>query len=219
MNLVNKIEVFIVDDHPIFRHGLRKVLETDPRLVVVGEACDAEEALANIKTLKPQVAVVDLTLPGMNGLELAGALQKQCPAVAVIILTMHKEEHLIRGALDRGVKGYILKDNALHEALGAILAVAKGDSYITPSLSQFLIQRDRRAEALRKRLPGLASLTPMERRVLKLLAENKTSREIGREIFISTRTVETHRNNMCLKLGLQGNNKLLEFALTHKSDL
>ena len=219
MSLVNKIEVFIVDDHPIFRHGLRKVLETDPRLAVVGEACDGEEALANIKTLKPQVVVLDLTLPGMNGLELTGALQRLCPAMAVIVLTMHKDEHLIRGALDRGAKGYVLKDNALHEAVGAILAVAKGDSYITPSLSQFLIQRDRRAEALRKRLPGLASLTPMERRVLKLLAEKKTSREIGREVFISTRTVETHRNNMCLKLGLQGSNKLLEFALTHKSDL
>ncbi|HWD19905.1 MAG TPA: response regulator transcription factor [Verrucomicrobiae bacterium] len=219
MSVANKIEVFIVDDHPIFRHGLRQVLEADPRVVVVGDAADGEAALAQIKTAQPQVAVVDLTLPGMDGLALTAALQKLRPAIPVIVLTMHKDEHLIRGALDRGARGYILKDNALHEALGAILAVAKGDFYITPALSQFLVQRDRRAAALRQKAPGLDSLTPMERRVLKLLAESKTSRAIGKELFISARTVETHRNNMCVKLGFRGSHKLLEFAITHRSEL
>lgn len=132
---------------------------------------------------------------------------------------MHKEERLVVGALDRGAKGYILKDNALSEALGAIVAVAKGDFYITPSLSGCLIKRNQRADALQKEQPGLATLTPMERRVLKLVAENKTSREIGRELFISSRTVDTHRNNICKKLDLHGSHKLLQFSLAHQSEL
>jgi DNA-binding NarL/FixJ family response regulator len=216
---VNKLKVFVVDDHPFFRQGVRQAIESDPRLVVVGEAGDGTEALAKIKTLKPQVAVVDLDLPGTDGLELTRALQKLHPPIPTIILTMHKEERMVIGALDSGAKGYILKDNALHEALGAILAVAKGEFYVTPSLTGFLIKRSQRAEALQAERPGLATLTYMERRVLKLIAQNKTSREIGEELFISPRTADTHRNNICAKLGLRGSHKLLQFAILHQSEL
>jgi DNA-binding NarL/FixJ family response regulator len=216
---MNKIKVFIVDDHPIFRQGLRQVLESDPRLVVVGEANDGAEALTQIKTLKPQVAVLDIDLPRTDGLELARELQNLKPSIPAIILTMHKEEHLLNAAMDRGAKGYVLKDNALNEVIGAVLTVAKGDFYVTPSLSGFLVKRSQRAAALQEDQPGLAALTPMERRVLKLIAENKTSREIGKELFISPRTVDTHRNNISTKLQLRGSHKLLEFALTHRSEL
>jgi len=216
---MNKIKVFVVDDHPIFRQGLRQAIQSDPRLVVVGEAGDGVEALAQIKTAKPQVAVVDIDLPRSDGLELARALQQLRPPVPTIILTMHKEEHLVQGALDRGVQGYVLKDNALNEVLAAILAVAKGDCYVTASLSGCLMQRRQRAAALQHDKPALARLTPMERRVLKLVAENKTSREIAAELFISPRTVDTHRANICSKLELRGSHKLLQFALAHRSDL
>jgi DNA-binding NarL/FixJ family response regulator len=216
---MNKIKVFVVDDHPIFRKGLRQAIESDARLVVVGEAVDGVEALAQMKTLKPQVAVLDIDLPRSDGLELTRALQNLRPPIPAIILTMHKEEHLLNAALDRGAKGYVLKDNALDEVLGAILTVAKGEFYVTASLSGSLVKRSQRAAALQQEQPGLASLTPMERRVLKLIGENKTSREIGQELFISPRTVDTHRNNICTKLDLRGSHKLLQFAITHQSEL
>ena len=216
---MDKIKVFVVDDHPIFRQGLRQVIESDTRMAVVGEAGDGADALVHIKALKPQVAVVDIDLPRADGLELARALQNLRPPIPAITLTMHKEEHLVQGALDRGAKGYVLKDNALNEVLGAILTVAKGDFYVTPSLSGSLVRRSQRAAALQKDQPGLAALTPMERRVLKLIAANKTSREIGKELFISPRTVDTHRNNICSKLELHGSHKLLQFALAHQAEL
>lgn len=216
---MNKIKVFVVDDHPIFRQGLRQVIESDPRMVVAGEAGDGVAALAQIKTLKPQVAVVDIDLAGTDGLELARALQNLRPAIPTIILTMHKEEHLVHGALDRGVKGYVLKDNALNEVLGAILTVAKGEFYITPTLSGCLVKRSQRAAALQQEKPALATLTPMERRVLKFVAQSKTNREIGRELFISPRTVDTHRNNIRTKLDLHGRHTLMQFALAHQSEL
>lgn len=216
---MNKVKVFVVDDHPIFREGLRKVIESDPRMAVVGEASDGAQALAQIRSLKPHVAVVDIHLPGTNGLELTRALQNLQPPVPAIILTMHKEEQMVHAALDRGARGYILKDNALSEALSAIIAVAKGEFYVTPSLSGCLVQRSQRAAALQKEQPGLASLSPMERRILKLVAESKTSREIGKELFISPRTVEAHRANICAKLDLHGSHKLLQFAIAHQSEL
>ena len=216
---MDKIKIFIVDDHPIVRQGLRQVIESDPRLSLAGEAGDGTVALAQIKTLRPHVAVVDIDLPRLDGLELARELQSLRPPVPTIILTMHKEEHMINAALDRGAKGYIVKDNALEELLGAILTVARGDFYITPSISAFLVKRSQRAAALQKERPGLAALTMTERRILKLVAENKTSREIGRELFISPRTVETHRSNICVKLDLRGSHKLLQFALAHQSEL
>ena len=216
---MNKIKVFVVDDHPIFREGVRKVIESDPRMVVVGEAADGAEGLAQIKALKPHVAVVDIDLPQTDGLELTRALQNLQPPIPTIILTMHKQEHLVMGALDRGARGYILKDNALSEALGAILAVAKGDFYVTPSLTGCLIKRSQRMEALQQEQPGLATLTFMERRVLKLVAQSKTNREIGKELFISPRTADTHRNNIREKLGLHGRHKLMQFAIAHQSEL
>lgn len=214
-----KIKVFLVDDHPIFLQGLRMALESDSRIAVAGVASDGAEALAQIKAIKPQAAVVDLDIPRTNGLELTAALQELRPPIPVVILTMHKEEHLVHGALDRGAKAYVLKDNALNEVLGAVLAAAKGEFYVTPSLSGCLIKRSQRASALQKQQPALASLTPMERMVLSLVAANKTSRQIGKELFISPHTVDTHRANICAKLELRGSHKLLEFALTHRGEL
>ena len=132
---------------------------------------------------------------------------------------MHKEEDMINRALDFGVNGFVLKENAVEDILEAIATVAKGESYLSPSVSGFLIRRRNRAEALAAKKPGLEDLTKAERRVLKLVAEKKTSKEIAAELFISTRTVEAHRANICQKLELTGSHSLLQFALENRSAL
>ena len=222
-----KIRILFADDHPIFRQGLRQVLESDSRLAVVGEVSDGASALEQIKLLKPDIALLDLDLPKLNGLDLVPLLQNLKPPVDVVVLTMCKEESIFNAALDRGVKGYILKDNAVKllglgavsDVVNGIIAVAHGEVYLSPSISGYLLRRSQRAAALVQQNPGLASLSPMERRVLKLLCGNKTSKEIGEELFISHRTVETHCANIRTKLDLRGAHRLLQFAIEHKADL
>jgi DNA-binding NarL/FixJ family response regulator len=214
-----KIKVLFADDHPIFRQGLRQVLESDSRLAIVGEVADGASALAQIKLLKPDIALLDIDLPQINGLDLVPMLQKLNPPVDVVVLTMCKEENIFNAALDRGVKGYILKDNAVSDVIDGIISVAAGNVYLSPSISGYLLRRSKRSAALVESKPGLASLSPMERRVLKSLGANKTSKEIGEELFISHRTVETHCANIRAKLELHGAHKLLQFAIEHKSDL
>jgi DNA-binding NarL/FixJ family response regulator len=132
---------------------------------------------------------------------------------------MHKEESLLNRALDLGVMGFVLKDNAVENIISALEAVARGEHYLSPSISGFLVQRRSRTESLLAKKPGLEDLTKAERRILKLVADKKTSREIAKELFISPRTVEAHRANICSKLGLQGSHSLLQFALEHRRAL
>jgi DNA-binding NarL/FixJ family response regulator len=216
---VNRIKVVIVDDHPIFRHGLRQVIDADPRLCVVAEAGDGETALRLIKEHEPDVAVLDVDLPQISGLDLARTLQTLRRRVHVMLLTMYKEENMVNAAMDRGVRGYVLKDNAMTDIVAGIKAVAAGESYLSPSISGYLLRRRESADKLRQTVPALETLTAMERRVLKFIAENKTSKEIAAELFISHRTVETHRANICSKLNLRGSHRLLQFALEHRSSL
>jgi DNA-binding NarL/FixJ family response regulator len=213
------IAICIVDDHPIFRQGLRQALDSDPRLRVVGEAGDAATALEQVRAVRPDVVVLDIELPRMDGLALARSLRALRRPVALLVLSMHKEEQFVNAALDAGVQGYIVKENAVLEAINAVKAVAAGETYLCPAVSGCLIRRRQRADALRAQKPGVDRLTPMERRVLKLIAENQTSRQIGEQLFISVRTVESHRANLCAKLDLHGSHPLLQFALEHKSEL
>jgi DNA-binding NarL/FixJ family response regulator len=214
-----RIKVVIVDDHPLFRSGLRQVVESDPRLELAGEAGDGAAALKLILEKKPDVAVLDVNLPGHTGLEIARMLQQKKLATRVIILTMHKEEELINRALDFGVKGFVLKENAAENILNAIESVAAGEHYLSPEVSGHLVRRHSRSEKLAAEKPGLDDLTKAERRILKLVAEKKTSREIAAELFISTRTVEAHRANISAKLELRGSHSLLQFALENRSSL
>ena len=212
-----KIKVLIVDDHPLFRSGLRQVIVSDSRFELVGEAGDGEAALKLIQEKKPDVAVLDVNLPGLSGLEIARRLQGKRPAARLIMLTMHKEEAIVNRALDSGVKGFVLKENAVEEIVKAITAVAAGEHYLSSTISGYLVRRRSRAEALAAQKPGLDKLTKAERRILKLIAEKKTSREIGAELFISPRTVEAHRANISSKLELRGSHSLLQFALENRS--
>jgi DNA-binding NarL/FixJ family response regulator len=216
---MSKIRVVIADDHPVFTKGLRQVLTADPSLDVVAEARDGEAAFQCIQEHKPDVAVLDIDMPKKDGFDVVRAVQKQQLPVAVVFLTMHKNEALFNAALDLGVQGYVLKDSALTEIVDSVRAVATGHNFVSPVLSTYLFGRRRRAQALSQEQPSLGDLTPAERRVLQLIADAKTSGEIARDLYISVRTVEHHRANICTKLNLHGSNALLRFAMAHKSEL
>lgn len=213
------MKLFVADDHTLFRQGLIRILADDSTIEIVGEAGDGEEALQALRTAPPDVALLDVSMPGRDGLEIAQTAQREGWPTAIVILTMHNDEAFLNRALDLGVKGYLLKDNAVAELLECLKAVAQNQFYISPILSELLIRRRARTDALLARSPGLENLTNTEKRILKRIAENKTSREIADELFISYRTVQTHRANISAKLGLKGHHKLLQFALEHKSSL
>ena len=213
------IRVLIADDHPIVRQGLRQVIEADPQLKVVAEAGDGQTALERIQTLQPEIAVLDIDMPEMDGFAIARALREQELNTAVIFLTIHREEDFFNEALDVGAKGYVLKDSATTDIVAAIRAVARGEHYTSPALTSSLVNRRQRAADLRQQKPTLNDLTSAERRILQLIADYKTSREIADELCISYRTVETHRTNICQKLDLHGSHTLMKFALAHKAEL
>ncbi|MDQ3652903.1 MAG: response regulator transcription factor [Acidobacteriota bacterium] len=214
------IKIVIADDHPLFRRGLRQMIETDLRLKIVGEADDGESALQRIQETKAEIAILDVAMPNKDGFEVVRALREQQVPVEVIFLTMHKDERFLNAALDLGVKGYVLKDSALLEIADAIRAVSAGQNYISPALSTYLVKRssNRSAESSMQK-SKLDLLTSTERHILKLISAYKTSREIAAELFISTRTVEHHRANINQKLELKGSPALLQFAVKHQAQL
>ncbi len=220
MNETNtKIRILIADDHPIFRKGLREIIEEDEELIIVGEVDDGAEAFERLQSLKPDVAVLDIGMPKQNGFDVAKQSAEMKLPVKIIFLTMYKEHDTFNRALDLGVKGYILKDSAATEIVDGIKAVAGGEHYISPAISSFLVNRVARTDSLSEQYPGLRSLTPTEQRILKFITEKKSSKEIADELFISPRTVDNHRANICRKLDLRGGNTLLKFALDYKSEL
>ena len=215
----NEIRIVMADDHPIVRQGLRQTIEADAALKIVAESGDGKTALAQIVELRPAVAVLDVDMPGQDGFSVARAVFQQKLSVEIVFQTIHREEELFQAALDLGAKGYVLKDSAVTDIVAAIKAVAAGEPYISPQLSSYLLRRSHSVADLKARKPGLEDLTPTERRILKLIAEDKSSKEIAGELFISHRTVETHRTNISRKLELHGNLALVKFALEHKAFL
>lgn len=215
------IRILIADDHPVVRKGLRMAVEEDAGLAIVAEAADGETALALIEKLLPQVAVLDVDMPKLDGFGVAREIRKRQLPVETVFLTMHAQEDLLRAALDLGAKGYILKDSALLEIVAAVRAVAAGQPYLNSTLTARLLQRQPPPGAAgneRENSP-LDRLTPAERRIVQLIAADKSSKEIGAELSIHYRTVENHRTNICRKLGLEGANALLRFALLNKHSL
>ncbi len=214
---IPQITILIADDHPIFQRGLQQIIETDKSLKIVAAVNDGEEALNNLRILKPQVAVLDVDMPKKDGFAVLNAVKEEKLPSLIILLTMFKEERFFNAALDAGVKGYVLKDSAVSEITNAIKAVANGENFISPTLSTLLVKRINRAEQPKK--SSVETLTNSEKRVLKLVAEAKNNKQIAEELFISIRTVENHRSNICAKLALEGKNALLTFALTHKTEI
>jgi DNA-binding NarL/FixJ family response regulator len=212
--------IIIADDHPVFRRGLRMVIESsEANLKVVAEADDGEQALSAIENHKPDLIVLDVNMPQMNGFDVVRRLQAARSKVAIVFLTMHKDEEMFNAAMDLGVSGYILKDSAVTDIIACLKAVLNNQPYISPQLSSFLLNRSRRAVELTKKIPTLESLTPTERRILKLIADYKTSKEIADILCIHSRTVDNHRTNISQKLDLKGSHSLLKFAVENKSQI
>jgi DNA-binding NarL/FixJ family response regulator len=211
--------IVIADDHPIFREGLVRTIERDKAFSVVGQAGDGSEALKLIKELHPDLAVLDVSMPVMDGVEVARKVHEEAIPTELVFLTMYKDPQYFNAALDLGVRGYIIKDSVAADLLSCLRAVMDGKYYISPVISHLLLERTRRAELLMNAVPSLGTLTPAERSILRLVAGNYTSKEIAEKLFVSIRTVENHRTHICQKLGIKGHNKLLEFALENKSVL
>jgi DNA-binding NarL/FixJ family response regulator len=211
-----RLKVLIADDHPLFRKALRQIIESDSRFEVVHEMENGEEVLTLLDEELPDIVVLDVDMPKLNGIEVARAIQKKELLVDVIFITMYKDEYMFNKAMDLGVRGYILKESAVSDITSGIRTVAEGKYYISPSISEYLVRRSGRSTTLPAHQRGIVDLTPTERRVLKLIAENKTSKEIAGGMSISPKTVERHRENISNKLNLHGAHTLLKFALENK---
>ena len=215
----NRIAILLADDHPLLRKGLKETIEEENGFSVVAETGNGESALLLIEQHRPAIAVLDVDMPKMSGLDVAAAVQKQKLNTRVIILTMYDNETFFNKAIDLGVRGYLLKDNAVSEIAEALRKVADGKYYFTPSLSNLMVRRCTIMQPHVAGQLGLALLTQTERRILRLVAENISNKEIAEHLFISIRTVETHRNNICQKLNLHGSNALLKFVMENKAML
>jgi two-component system, NarL family, response regulator NreC len=210
---MRKIRILLADDHTLMRRGLRLVIEQQPDLVVVGEGSDGREAVSLAASLKPDVAVLDIGMPNLNGIEAAKQITDRETGTAVVILSMYSDETYILRALKAGARGYLLKDSAESDLVKAIHSVADGKSFFSPTVSRVLLE-----DYMRKlqRTGGESSydlLTPREREVLQLIAEGKSNKEIADMLNLSVYTVETHRGNLMEKLNLKGIPELILYAV------
>lgn len=213
------VKVFIADDHPVFRRGLIDLIGSDSLFAIIGETDNGKKALELIKKLQPDIALIDLSMPGMGGLEVIKEIRKDNPRIEFIILTIYNNEEYLSKAIDLDVKGYILKDNTEKDLLASMKAVARGEYYISSVLSRYLINKTKKIKALEEEVPAITRLTSTEIRVLKFTSENKSCKEIAKEMYISPKTVENHRTNISHKLNLKGRNSLLKFAIENRSSL
>ena len=215
MVAVEKISLLIVDDHPVVRAGLRTLLRTQLDMEVVGEAVDGASAVEGALALKPDVAIMDLSMEGMGGLEATREIRRQLPGTKVLVLTMHENEEYLRQTLDAGATGYVLKKAANTELAVAIRAVHRGEVFVYPSLTRVLMGdmlpngvRGRRLEE-----PSIDLLSDRERQVLGLVARGYSSRQIAEQLYLSVRTIETYRSRLMEKLNLTSRVSLVRYAL------
>lgn len=209
--------IILADDHPIFRQGLKQLIEKHAGFSVIAEAENGTMALDLLKTQQPDVAILDLNMPELDGFAVARQAQDSRLPTKIVILTMHKDELHFSQAIDLGVRGYLIKDGAASEVINCIKSVADGKEYFSPALSSYLLKRSRRTTETES--SGLGDLTPTERRVLFLLADLKTTKEIAGELGVSPRTIDNHRTHICSKLNLTGSHALVKFALQHKDEI
>jgi DNA-binding NarL/FixJ family response regulator len=214
-----EVTVLVVDDHPLLRHGLHDVIARNSHFKIVGEASDGEEALRQLVCLKPQIAILDIDMPRLNGLETIRAIRQLPFPVKVIILTMYKEEDMFNAAMDLGVKAYVLKENTANDILAALEKVDRGEGFMSALMLEAGQRRNNRVRELLLSKPQIDSLTPAERRILKLVGEDYTSKEIANLLNLSVRTVDNHRQHICDKLKLHGTHSLLKFAFDNSAYL
>jgi len=208
-----------VDDHPLLRRGVCDVIGHDSRFRVVGEASDGEEGLRLLDGLKPPIVILDIDMPRLNGLETIRAIRQLPFAVKVIILTMYKEEDMFNAVMDLGAMAYVLKENAANEIIAALEQVDQGGTFLSPMMLEAGQRRGERVRELLLSKPQIEALTPAERRILKLIGEDYTSKEIAGRLHLSVRTVDNHRQHICKKLKLYGTHSLLKFAFDNSAYL
>jgi DNA-binding NarL/FixJ family response regulator len=213
----NNIEIIIADDHPIYRKGLVELISAISQFSICGEAEDGNAAMELILKYNPAIAILDINMPGLNGFDIAKKVKSQQLPVKIIFLTMYNEEELFNKAMDLGVKGYILKECAVKDILDCIQSVAEGKHYISSVISDYLVNRSSLLKINEGQKLAIEKLTPTEKQILQLIAEEKTSKEIADKFFISIRTVDNHRMNICNKLSIHGSNSLLKYALENKN--
>jgi DNA-binding NarL/FixJ family response regulator len=205
------VKVLLADDHTLVRKGIRALLMALPGVQVIAETADGREALELIETHRPDVALLDITMPGLNGLEVAARSVKSSPHTKILILSMHAGEAYVAQALAAGVRGYLLKDAADDELGMALKAVARGDVYLSPRISKQVVARYARAAATEP--DPLAGLTPRQREILQLVAEGKSSKEIAVLLDLSVKTVESHRGQIMERLDIHDITGLVRFAI------
>jgi DNA-binding NarL/FixJ family response regulator len=207
-----KIRIFLVDDHSVLRDGLRALLESAEDMEVIGEASDGREALRGIESLKPDIAVMDISMPEMGGIEAAEIAQERCPGVKVIMLSMVSDAETIFRALRAGASGYLLKSSAGREVVQAVRAVHGGKRYLSDKVTASMVESYGREQ--QEKSP-LETLSRRERQVLQHLAEGRSAPEIGKLLSISSRTVETYRSRLMEKLAVKDIRGLTLFAVKH----
>jgi DNA-binding NarL/FixJ family response regulator len=205
------MKVLLADDHAVVRKGIHAVLTSLPGIEVVAETADGREALALIEKLRPDVAVLDITMPGLNGLEVAARTPTASPRTKCLILSMHAGEAYVAQALRAGVAGYLLKDAADDELPMAIKAIARGDVYLSPKISRQVVERYVASGTAQP--DPLAGLTTRQREILQLVAEGKSSKEIAALLDLSVKTVESHRSQIMDRVGVHDLTGLVRFAI------
>ena len=210
---MRKVRILLADDHNILRQGLRLLLEREPGFEVIGEAADGREAVERAEATKPDVAVLDIAMPNMSGIEAAQRISTLLPHAGIIILSMHSDEGYVLRVLKAGAKGYLLKDSAENDLIEAIKAVSKGKAFFSPEISKILAEDYVREAKKRGAEDSYELLTSREREILHLLAEGKSNKDIATLLNLSLYTVETHRRNLQDKLNLHSIAELILYAV------
>jgi DNA-binding NarL/FixJ family response regulator len=210
---MSKIRVLLADDHIIMRKGLRLLLERQPDITVVGEASDGRQCVELAQAEKPDVVVMDLAMPNLNGIEAARQIVDKNPEIAVAVLSMHSDESYVIRALKAGARAYLLKDSAESDLIGAIKALSDGKSFFSPAISRLLVEDYMRALERKGVEDSYELLTTREREILQLLAEGKSNKEVANMLNLSLYTVETHRTHILQKLNLHTVPELILYAV------
>ena len=210
---MNPIRILLADDHNVMRHGLRLLLENHHGFEVVGEASDGRQAVELAETLKPDVAVLDIAMPNLSGIEAAKRISAALPNTPIVILSMHSDESYVLRALKAGAKGYLLKDSAEGDLIQAIRSVHAGKAFFSPEISRMLVDDYIREIRMRGVDDSYELLTAREREILQLLAEGKSNKDIANLLNLSLYTVETHRRNLQDKLNLHSVAELILYAV------